>query len=321
MAYPEPLEGRHLSAEQGQKLVRKEFRGEVEACEELRDFALDRMQPWRGREAEPAPGGEPPSGDELIALELGRSTKTFRAALELAFGGNGEQAAMLNRSLFEGMAVAHWIHENEGLAGERFHKAGRYSDHLTAGLMERVGWLDEIDADLESLKLDGAEVEELRKEFGRYGESMWTGQDNLRGLVKDIEAQWTTEESRRLLWDFLEVVHRDNNQLLHSTVAGLIRAHSRTDPGGLRLWAGPSNQHVSEALFGSHWIYANLFTLAMDRFAIPDREQFDAMQQRHGFDFFRFTSADVRNVGRNDKCPCGSGKKFKRCHWDQVHRA
>jgi preprotein translocase subunit SecA len=24
--------------------------------------------------------------------------------------------------------------------------------------------------------------------------------------------------------------------------------------------------------------------------------------------------ADYSNVGRNDPCPCGSGKKFKKCH-------
>jgi preprotein translocase subunit SecA len=25
------------------------------------------------------------------------------------------------------------------------------------------------------------------------------------------------------------------------------------------------------------------------------------------------------NVGRNDPCPCGSGKKFKHCHGQNVH--
>ena len=25
-----------------------------------------------------------------------------------------------------------------------------------------------------------------------------------------------------------------------------------------------------------------------------------------------------RGVGRNEQCPCGSGRKFKNCHWDQV---
>jgi preprotein translocase subunit SecA len=24
--------------------------------------------------------------------------------------------------------------------------------------------------------------------------------------------------------------------------------------------------------------------------------------------------AEFKNVGRNDSCPCGSGKKFKNCH-------
>jgi hypothetical protein len=26
--------------------------------------------------------------------------------------------------------------------------------------------------------------------------------------------------------------------------------------------------------------------------------------------------AHFRDVGRNERCPCGSGKKFKSCHWD-----
>lgn len=39
-------------------------------------------------------------------------------------------------------------------------------------------------------------------------------------------------------------------------------------------------------------------------------------------------SGQLMKVGRNQRCPCGSGKKFKRCHmsdqgiWDRwVHRA
>jgi preprotein translocase subunit SecA len=27
-------------------------------------------------------------------------------------------------------------------------------------------------------------------------------------------------------------------------------------------------------------------------------------------------AADFEHVGRNDPCPCGSGRKFKRCHGD-----
>jgi hypothetical protein len=31
-------------------------------------------------------------------------------------------------------------------------------------------------------------------------------------------------------------------------------------------------------------------------------------------------SADFSRVGRNDPCPCGSGRKFKRCHGDPKNR-
>jgi preprotein translocase subunit SecA len=27
---------------------------------------------------------------------------------------------------------------------------------------------------------------------------------------------------------------------------------------------------------------------------------------------------DVKNIGRNDPCPCGSGKKFKKCHGENL---
>ena len=34
----------------------------------------------------------------------------------------------------------------------------------------------------------------------------------------------------------------------------------------------------------------------------------------------RTTSSEFENVGRNDECPCGSGKKFKKCHGDPSNR-
>ena len=29
----------------------------------------------------------------------------------------------------------------------------------------------------------------------------------------------------------------------------------------------------------------------------------------------------MSKIGRNDPCPCGSGKKAKRCCWDDINRA
>jgi len=30
--------------------------------------------------------------------------------------------------------------------------------------------------------------------------------------------------------------------------------------------------------------------------------------------------ATNKEVGRNDACPCGSGKKYKNCCWDKDHK-
>ncbi len=300
--------------------IEKEYKGEIRACEELRNFALARFEPWSGRAIEDGALPGVLSADQIIAMELGRSTKTYRASLALARQGYAEQAAMLNRSLFEGMAVAHWVHSNEAEARERFHRAVRFDEHLRMTLLRNVGWLEEEEENGDS-EINPSELDELARDFGKYGERMWTGHSGLRGLIEDIEDQWTTDHSRKTLWDFLRVAHRDNNQMLHSTVSGLASAASMNTRDGFRLWAGPSNVRIDTALFGTYWIYSNTFTLVMERFELPGEDEFQTMVARQEFDFFRFTAGEVKDVGRNDPCPCGSKKKFKKCHWDQVHAA
>lgn len=36
---------------------------------------------------------------------------------------------------------------------------------------------------------------------------------------------------------------------------------------------------------------------------------------------FLSTPRTFEKVGRNEPCPCGSGKKFKHCHYDEVANA
>lgn len=47
-------------------------------------------------------------------------------------------------------------------------------------------------------------------------------------------------------------------------------------------------------------------------FRMPSLEQIDFVKQKHS----STVGGDnlVKKVGRNDLCPCGSGKKYKRCH-------
>ncbi len=47
--------------------------------------------------------------------------------------------------------------------------------------------------------------------------------------------------------------------------------------------------------------------------AAPDRPDFDTMLPAHRFAFEPTTTFDPMSVSRNSPCPCGSGRKYKRC--------
>jgi len=179
---------------------------------------------------------------------------------------------MLNRSLFEGMAVAHWVHSHPEEAEKRFMEAKRMNAHLAAKLVEQLDWDSEVDREsLTEARLDGAELDEFQAKFGEHGERLWTGPGTLPKLLRAIEHQWD-QAGRKQLWRFYEVVNRDNNQLLHSTVLGLTRAYSGQSEDGGRVWIGPSLVHIDQALFGAFWIYAQVLTLFTDRFELDDPE-------------------------------------------------
>src|SRR5689334_3667467 len=75
------------------------FRPEFLACRDLLALAWDRKPDDVGGDAFRA----------LLLAIFARSTLTYRAIMQLCRGGFGEQADMLNRSLFEDMAAAHWV--------------------------------------------------------------------------------------------------------------------------------------------------------------------------------------------------------------------
>lgn len=284
--------------------IAKEFNRELRACFELRDAYLERGEPWTGRTWEGA-------GDRLVLLEIGRSTKTYRASIELARKGYGEQAAMLNRALFESMAVARWINANGDAAAERFPRALEFEDYLTVERLNNTGWL-EPDEEIE-VTLDETDLAELRREFGPYNEKLWTGHDSIRALLDDIKDQFS-DQSWTLVQNYLRTGHQENNQLLHSTVGGLRQAFVNLDDGRFGIWTGPSDAMVGRVLFSAHMIYQQTLTLTVERFSLADQDGLEALVARHRFAFRKLTDEELREVGRNDACPCGSGEKFKRCH-------
>ena len=97
-------------------------------CVELLRYVLERLRPWSGRgldlDQHPA--------DAALAAMLGRSTNAYWATLELCRVGLAEEAAKLNRSLFEDMVDVHWTILNEELAVERLRGHLEHGELLMA---------------------------------------------------------------------------------------------------------------------------------------------------------------------------------------------
>ncbi len=242
------------------------YGSKLEEGERLHSFVSDVLFAWPGRAIDPA------AADPIILAEGARATKTYGGVLCLGKAGFGPQASMLDRSLFEGMAVAHWAHANPGRAVHLFKKHGRYSELLWGDAFEKAEPYDPRIID------SGTEIErqQLGNLFGKYGTKLWTGHDSLYSLVSAIEDQWPVGSPRRMLWWFFRIAHRDNDQVLHSTALGLSAGVTRGTQE-FRFDAGPSSHYLDRGLLGALWSFGQLATLLWDHFDLPDRAGLDAV--------------------------------------------
>lgn len=261
---PERAVDDRLTHEDIEAQVRVAYGGKLEACARLHAFGEDAFYAWAGRPIDVE------SVDPIILAEGARATKTYGGAIRLAAGGFGPQASMLNRSIFEGMAIAHWAHANSAPAVELFKKHGRHSELLWGEALAKAdpGSTNAIDPATEE------ELKELRALFGKYGTKLWTGHGSLYALLPEIEDQWPDGPPRKQLWWFFRVAHRDNNQVLHSTALGLSAGATRL-PEAVALDIGPSADYLDRGLLGGLWCYEQTLTLLWDRFAIPGRDALD----------------------------------------------
>jgi hypothetical protein len=261
--------------------------------------------------------------DSIIAFSAVRETTTFQAALCLAEFGFGRQVMMLNRSMFEGMAVAYWIAANREQAVDRFDKANEFEIHL---LREKVVE-SQPDAEISDAgRLDPERAAEFARLFGKNNQRLWTGHENLWGLVKDIEDRWEDAE-RQALKMYLKYEHERNNKELHPSASALFASMknpvARQDGRpGMSLGIGPGSDELETAFLGLFFIQHNLLRLLVEDFDLGA----DALAQlgecvaKNQYAFAVIDQETARATGRNAPCPCKSGKKFKNCHWDRVHR-
>lgn len=260
------------------------------------------MEPdtWRGRALKDT------LADRLVAAESARGLKTYRASLDAALGGFGPQAAMLDRTLFEGMATACWTVANQDLAAERFrqhlrHNKALWSKRFLAREMIKQPF-PELPGEDEMRKLD--------KLFGRWGDKLWCGLA-MHELIASIEDQW---EDPAELRSFFAIAHAANNETQHTTARSLTTPVIADSETNFEVDAGPSLQYVEPALYGALWPYGHLLRVTADYFEIDGREQIGPVFKRCKAVFEPIDADVAKNTGRNDPCPCGSGQKFKNCH-------
>ena len=247
-----------------ESLVRDLYRSKLEGGEGLHAIVEDAFHSWSGSSVDSE------SVDPIIVAEGARATKTFGGVLRLVSGGFGPQASMLDRSLFEGMAVAHWAHANPERAVELFKKHGRHGELLWGDAIENAALGEPRTIDIGTTE----ERKELGALFGKYGTKLWTGHGSLYELLPDIEGQWD-EQARKDLWSFYGIAQRDNNQVLHSTALGLSAGVTARTSEELGLDVGPSDHYLDRGLLGGLWSFGQLATLLWDHFDIPDRKALD----------------------------------------------
>ena len=147
-----------------------------------------------------------------------------------------------------------------------------------------------------------------------------TNEEELKKLLKDSDIGGETiEEARRIVkeriknykninfvkrqflvvLDFLWMNHLEDIEALVESVR--LRAYGQKDPL-------VEYRRESKILFDSMmanfeaWIFNNIFKLEK----ISEKQSNEASASSEGPKF--------KDVGRNDPCPCGSGKKYKKCH-------
>lgn len=173
-------------------VIAKDSGEELAGCKALLSFALAEWGAWSGR---PIKRG----ADRIVLAEAARGTKTFGAVIRLCEAGFGEQALMLDRSLFEGMAVAHWVAANRRESVRLFTRHAKLNALLTFETLDGLGWLAKKDRQLRPT-VSPKRRKELVGLFGAHGTRPWLRR-NVWTILGEIERQWD-EKGRTDLWNF-----------------------------------------------------------------------------------------------------------------------
>src|SRR4051794_9795074 len=114
--------------------------------------------------------------EDLVLGTLARGRSTYATIVSLVETGAVLQAAMLGRSLFEDMVVAHWLVLNED---DPDWLIQRFCDHRDAMRLYDATMREQVDVPPSGDDISDLIGKEkgLQDEFGNYAERDWWGRD------------------------------------------------------------------------------------------------------------------------------------------------
>ena len=184
--------------------------------------------------------------------------------------------------------IARWVRDDQTLTAEAI--AERCIDEVAKAYEKKVG---EIGAEL----MRGVEKQVMLRQLDFHWKEHLAAMDHLRqgiGLRSYAQKNPKQEYKREAFDMFGEMIE----QVKHDTISILcrIRVQSEEDLAAMEA----RRKHEQQMKFQ----HAQASALG----GPPQGEAQPAAEQQTPF------VRDTRKVGRNEPCPCGSGKKFKQCH-------
>lgn len=230
-----------------QEYLLRKYAVEFDACAELMQFAIDH----RPTEPEAKPVAH------LVLWTAARSHRTYRVGIKLCKLGYGQQATMLNRTLFEDMVVAHWASLNPGEAATRIAEYDELAAAVQSETFEKHG----IPVGDGTPALSKERRRTLEQKYGKTPRS-WTGK-SVPMMVSEIARLWATEYDRRLLVQMHDFAYRTSNILLHHSSQSLSQGIRYSDEMVV-FEVGPSERLIESALGVAFWVYGQTLSLVLD---------------------------------------------------------
>ena len=134
--------------------------------------------------------------------------------------------------------------------------------------------------------------------------------EKIEKRVKDIAEDNNIKSRMIAVFDMLWMNHLEDVEALVESVK--LRAYGQKDP---LVEYRREGKMLFDKLFDNFrgWLFENIFRLSKSSSDSSENNE-GVPQHQHISSSTTSNDEKFKGVGRNDECPCGSGKKFKKCH-------